>query len=96
MERTPHVTTTASHTTPSSTENCCGVARSLYVANSAPPSPATNALIPNATSFERATLMPSVAAAGSLERMASSSRPVVDRLRLRTTRATTTKHATSR
>ena len=37
-------------------------------------------------------LMPSVAVAGSLERIALSSSPVVERLMLRTSSATTMKH----
>ena len=44
-ERTPHVTTMASHTMPTSALNDVGVALPTTVAYSAPPRPATNALI---------------------------------------------------
>src|SRR5262249_49893322 len=93
-ERTPQVTTTAKNSSPLTTPQVVaspGRTVNAYMANNVPPRPARKAPIANATTFAEAILIPNVAEAGSLVRMAANFNPSVERRRLTTANAQTTK-----
>src|SRR4029434_8123197 len=73
--RTPHVTTIASHTMPTTTVKDRGLDEPTVDPQSAPPSPATNALTEKTIIFARTTLMPAVTDAFSLARTETHTHP---------------------